>query len=79
MGRVNRLSTVLLLAALLLSACQPIQPPEKLLAPEPQQPRPDAPAYGVCGPYAVEVRDFVIVGTQEYSRSIYWLAFPVAV
>ncbi len=70
MLRINQWLTSLLLVALLLAACQPIQPPEKLSALQPQQPRPDAPAYGVRGPYAVGVRDFVIAGTQEYSRSI---------
>ena len=33
-------------------------------------PRPDAPPYGVRGPFAVGVRDFTIEGTEEYSRSI---------
>ena len=78
MLRFNRLSTILLLAALILSACQPIQlvaPGQETVAapalvPQPHTPRPDAPTYGVRGPYAVGVRDFVIEGTKEYSRAI---------
>lgn len=81
MLRINRLLTILLLAALILSACQPIQPvaPGQETAPAPstqgplplpQQPRSDAPAYGVRGPYAVGVRDFVIEPTKEYTRPL---------
>ena len=78
MVRINRLLTMLLLVALILSACQPIQlvaPGQATasapgLAPQPHTPRPDAPPYGVRGPYAVGVRDFVIDGTAEYSRAI---------
>lgn len=81
MLRLNRLFTMLLLVALLVGACQPIQPviPGQGTAPgssvqggtgQPHQPRPDAPPYGVRGPYAVGVRDFLIDGTEEYSRAI---------
>ena len=35
-----------------------------------QQPRPDAPAYGVRGPYAVGVRDFVIEATAQFARPL---------
>ncbi len=78
---INRLLTILLLVTLILSACQPIQPvtPGQATAlspsilgpvPQPHQPRPDAPPYGVGGPYAVGVRDFTVEGTQEKDRSI---------
>ncbi len=81
--RLTRLS-LLVVVALLLSACQPLQLPvlqSTSVVPaveqsmpaslaQPHSPRPDAPTYGVRGPYAVGVRDFVIEGTQEYSRSI---------
>ena len=60
MVRINRLLTTLLLVALLLSACQPIQPPAKLLAPEPVGRRPDAPEYAKHGPFWVGYRDVVI-------------------
>ena len=63
--------SVLVLVVLVLSACQPIKPvaqgqeaastpPAQEPAPQPHQPRPDAPPYGVRGQYAVGVRDFVI-------------------
>lgn len=78
MMRFNRKFTILLLVALVFSACQPIQlvaPGQATastlgVAPQPHTPRPDAPLYGVRGPYAVGVRDFVIDGTAEYSRAI---------
>lgn len=38
--------------------------------PVPHQPRPDAPRYGVRGPYAVGVRDFVIEATKETTRPL---------
>lgn len=38
--------------------------------PVPHQPRPDAPTYGVRGPYAVGVRDFVIEATKETTRAL---------
>ena len=47
---VKRLFTMLLLVTLILSACQPIQPAEKLLAPAPVGLRPDAPEYAKHGP-----------------------------
>ena len=78
MVRMKSLLTMLLLVALLLSACQPIQlvaPGQATasapgLAPQAHTPRPDAPTYGVQGPYTVGVRDFVIDGTAEYSRAL---------
>lgn len=81
MLHINRWLTSLLLAALLLSACQPIQPvvpgaesaPALSVvepAPQPHTPRPDVPAYGVRGPYAVGVRDFVIEPTDEFTRPL---------
>lgn len=52
----NRLLS-LLVVALLLSACQPIVQPE----PQPSHGlRPDAPPYGIRGPYAVGARDYAI-------------------
>ncbi len=75
MLHLNRMFTIFLLLALILSACQPFQPiapgQEVVPAPaasapllQPHQPRPDAPTYGVRGPYAVGVRDFVIEGKE---------------
>ena len=81
MLRINRWLTLLLLAALILSACQPIQP----LAPgqaapsapasqgavlQPPQPRPDAPTYGQRGPYAVGVRELVTESATEGERPL---------
>ena len=60
MIRIHRWFTSLLLVALLLSACQPIQPAEKLLAPEPVGQRPDAPEYAKHGPFWVGYRSLVI-------------------
>lgn len=60
MIRFNHKFTILLLVALILGACQPIQ----LVAPatqgQPHQPRSDAPPYAVRGSYPVGARDFVI-------------------
>ncbi len=81
MLRFNQMFTMLLLLALILSACQPIQPvvPDtdtavasstQELAPQPHQPRSDAPTYGVRGPYAVGIRDFVIEPTSEITRPL---------
>ena len=60
MLRINRMFSILLLVALLLSACQPIQPPAKLLAPAPVGLRPDAPEYAKHGPFWVGYRSLVI-------------------
>lgn len=60
MVRTNRLLTLFVLVALILSACQPIQPAEKLLAPEPVGLRPDAPDYAKHGPFWVGYRSLVI-------------------
>jgi len=57
MMRLPRFLTLLLLLALLVSACQPIVRTEPL---PPQGLRPDAPPYGIRGPYAVGARDFAI-------------------
>jgi len=81
MLRINRMVTILILVALLASACQPIQPvvPGKEsaplaavqgAAPHSHQARPDAPPYGVRGTYAVSVRDFTVEGTQENDRTL---------
>lgn len=60
MYRINPVFTILLLVALILSACQPIQPAAKLLAPEPVGLRPDAPEYAKHGPFWVGYRTLVI-------------------
>ena len=60
MLRVNRMFTILLLVALILSACQPIRQQAKLLAPEPIGRRPDAPEYAKHGPFWVGYQSLVI-------------------
>lgn len=73
MLRINRLFTVLLLVALILSACQPIQPATKLLAPEPVGLRPDAPEYAKHGPFWVGYRSLVIgEGTEHPLEAGLW-------
>ena len=68
--RLYWFASVLLVAALLLSACQPIMPPgtetaaTTITAGVAHSPRPDAPPYALRGPYAVGVRDFVIEGVD---------------
>jgi len=69
MVRINRLFTLLLLAALVVSACQPITRPPAPPAQSPQGLRPDAPPYGVRGPHPVGVRDFSI-DTGDYTVDI---------
>ncbi|MCE7983097.1 MAG: hypothetical protein DYG89_18080 [Caldilinea sp. CFX5] len=70
MVRINRLFTILLLAALILSACQPItQPPPPTVQP-PHGLRPDAPTYGQRGPYAVGVRELVVKATKAGERPL---------
>jgi predicted dienelactone hydrolase len=54
------LIALFVIAASLLSACQPVSRPTAPEAQPPQGLRPDAPAYAVHGPYAVGTRDFVI-------------------
>ena len=69
MVRLPRFFTILWLVALISSACQPIVPPE------PQPPhglRPDAPPYGIRGPYAVGARDFVIPTGAETVPITVW-------
>jgi len=69
----NRLLSVLLLAALLLSACQPITPPERPQSPEPQGLRPDAPEYAKHGPYWVGYAPVVIgEGTARPIEAALW-------
>lgn len=81
MLRINRMLTMLLLAALILSACQPIQPvapdAESTAVPsaatlilQPHLPRFDAPPFGLRGPYAVGVRDLVVAPVNEGERPI---------
>ena len=65
-----RALTVLLVAALLLSVVQPVLAQEIAPEIEPQTARDDAPPYGVRGPYAVGVRDFVIEPAEEGGRPI---------
>jgi predicted dienelactone hydrolase len=73
MLHINRLFTILLLLALILSACEPIQPPVMQSAPaapaveqniaapaEAHGLRPDAPAFAIHGPFAVGYRPLVI-------------------
>lgn len=73
MVRIHRLSTIVLLVALLLSACRPIQLPAKLLAPEPVGLRPDAPAYAQHGPFWVGYRELVIgEGTERPLQAGLW-------
>lgn len=72
MLNMKKLSALLILAALLVSACQPIaMPPEtaemgiKVAPAEGEGFRPDAPAYALRGPYAVGVRSFSLEGVQD--------------
>lgn len=60
MLHLPRLLTILVLVALVVSACQPIQLVAPAIQGQPHQPRPDAPPYAVRGSYPVGVRDFVI-------------------
>ncbi|MEZ4710333.1 MAG: hypothetical protein R3A44_24225 [Caldilineaceae bacterium] len=57
MLRMNKIFTVLMLAALLIGACQPLMNPT---AGVPETPRPDAPTYGVRGPYTVGTQEIVV-------------------
>ena len=72
MLRINRLFTILLLGALILSACQPITLPP---APEIQLPqglRPDAPPYAIHGPYGVGARNFSIASGDSTVDITVW-------
>lgn len=60
MLRVNHMFTILVLVALIFSACQPITRPPAATPQPPQGLRPDAPPYAVHGPHAVGARDFTI-------------------
>jgi CubicO group peptidase (beta-lactamase class C family)/predicted dienelactone hydrolase len=67
--------SLFVIAVLILSACQPVLPMEApaaptTTAPVPHTPRFDAPPYGVRGPYAVGVQDFMIEPTEEGERPI---------
>ena len=64
----NWFVSVLALMALLLSACQPVMPTASTA--RPHTPRQDAPPYGVRGPYAVGVRNFVIEPENENQRQL---------
>ncbi|MFN8495862.1 MAG: alpha/beta fold hydrolase [Caldilineaceae bacterium] len=68
MLRINTLFTILVLVALMFSACQPITRPPATEPQPPQGLRPDAPPYAVHGPYAVGARDFII---KETSGTLY--------
>src|SRR3989337_2953713 len=69
MSRVyHMLSLFVVLAALLLSACQPVMPTPSTA--RPHTPREDAPPYGARGPYAVGVRDFVIEPEGDNERQL---------
>lgn len=70
MLRINRLLTILLLVALLLSGCQPITRPPDATPQPPQGLRPDAPNYAVHGPYAVGVREMQAKPTKEGERPL---------
>lgn len=68
--------SLFVIAALLLSACRPISASsaapsaQDSAVPIPDMPRSDAPPYGLRGPHAVGVRDFVIEPAQEGERPI---------
>ena len=68
--------SLFVIAALLLSACRPISASsaaplaQNSAVPIPDMPRSDAPPYGLRGPHAVGVRDFVIEPAQEGERPI---------
>lgn len=81
MVRLICLFTLVLLAALFFSACQPIQPvaagqaassAPSNQAPvlQPPQPRPDVPTYGQRGPYAVGVRELVVESANAGERPL---------
>ena len=66
MLRINRLLTILVLVALIFSACQPIRPQEKLLSPEQQGLRPDAPEFAKHGPFWVGYKSLIIGGGTDH-------------
>lgn len=79
MVRKNHILTLLLLVALILGACQPIQPmaeserkspSEEVTVAVPESPRFDAPPYAVHGPYAIGLRDFVVAPAKEGERPL---------
>jgi predicted dienelactone hydrolase len=66
---------MLLLAALVLSACQPVTRPPVPATQEPQGLRLDAPTYAVHGPYAVGAREFnVEAGDHTVDLAIWYPA-----
>lgn len=60
MLRINRLFTIFVLVTLIFSACQPIKPEEKLLAPAQQGLRPDAPEFAKHGSFWVGYKSLII-------------------
>ena len=63
--KLFKISSLLMIVALLLGAWQPVIAQEDQPAPEPQGLRYDAPEYAVDGPYAVGVRYFSIPAVTE--------------
>ena len=75
MLRINRMLTILLLVALILSGCQPITRQSMTEPQAPQGLRPDAPTYAVHGPYAVGTRDFVVkIGERTTPITVWYPA-----
>lgn len=74
MRYANRIA-ILLLAVLLLCACQPVTRPP-VSEPQPAQGlRPDAPPFAVHGPHAVGMREFsVAAGYQTVDLSVWYPA-----
>lgn len=70
MLRINLLFTLLLLTALILSACQPITRPPTATPQPPHGLRFDAPNYAIDGPYAVGVRYFTIPAKAANDRKL---------
>lgn len=73
MSRAYCILSVLVVMALLLSACQPVMPQEIPTAPDPQGLRPDAPEYAKHGPFWVGYRPLVIgEGTDHPLQAGLW-------
>lgn len=80
MFHAKRILIGLLLIALILSACQPVQPivetrhqsppAEEATVATPDSPRFDAPPYALRGPYAVGLRSFVVTSAKEGERPL---------
>ena len=71
--RSTVLSLFVIVALLLGSACQPVVSPPVTEPPPPQGLRPDAPAYGMHGPYAVGTREFVIETPERSTPVTIWI------